>query len=364
MNATYCYMWHVLLNPSILSDKNNPKIKRNLFFFELKKFDIIPTLSCFLLCDSTRNKYAFLQSVLQNPFFTQSQKDEFLDIFILVQKRYFALSRFAYLWKWKRAVLAIDTDLFLNTIDAQKRHSFVLCRGKTKFQFIISDLMRLMEMAIWHNWEGCFRVISQAPSNPYTKQEFRTVDLYNIYYHMKWKMDIIIPQFFQLWFLDEFCLDTFKRKNDQYIRKMCIRQFTKTTSNKNILLYKNAKEMLSEYHFTCKWRIHDDFPKDVLVDAMRPYLYLHYLITFDILSIRQASYIEVLLHRELLRFYAFNKSFGLRKPCVILTKELINKPPQFKLDFLGEATQASVTEVVVKNEPFHMEKIEFSSWHL
>lgn len=325
---TFYLLWYSHLTPV-------PPPATGPLFFGLKKFDLTATLSCgfFNQANTITNKFKYLQqSVLQNPFINPTQKEDFVHVFGIVQRRYYALSRFAYLWKVKHAAVAIDTDLFLNIIDLKKRNTFVLYRGKNEFRFIVSDLMRIMELAIWHNWEGYFRVISQQPTNPYTKQEFRPVDLYNIYYHMKWNMDMIIPQFFHLWFLDGFCLNTFKRRNDLFIRKMCIRQFTKTVSNNNHVIYRDVLEMLSEYRFSCRWRIHEDFPKDVLVDAMRPYLYVHYLITCDILSCGQANYYELLLHRELLRFYAFNKLFGQRK---YFTKELT----------------------------FHEDKLEFHSWH-
>lgn len=325
-------------------------------YFSDEKKNMMSTLGSFLLFPeeeyTTRKKYTFLKYVLENQFLTLAEKNDFLALFNLIQKHYFAFSRFAYLWKWKRAAVAIETDLFLNKIDAGKHNCFVMFQGgKTKFHFVISDLMRLMEMAIWHNWESCFRVISQIPTNPYTKQTFRTVDLYNIYYHMKTKMDILIPQFFHLWFLDDFCFTTFKRNNDQYIRKMCIRHFTKTTSNKNPLIYRNVREMLSDYVFTCNWKIHENFPKDVLVDAMRPYLYLHYLVIFDIVSFRLASYYEIVLQRELLRFYHFNPSFG---------KKYITSVKQFKHSdfFMNEEIKAPVYQ-----ENFHTETPEFSSWH-
>ena len=201
-------------------------------------------------------------------------------------------------------------------------------------------------MAVWSNWEGCFRVITVTPTNPYTKQVFRTVDLYNLYYHMKWNTNIIIPQFFHLWFLEGFCTTAFSRKNDQFIRKMCVRQFTKTTSNQSQLLYRNVLEMLSEYYYTCKWKIHEDFPEDVLVEAMRPYLYLHYLITFNIVSFRLASYYEIVLNRELSRFYNSNKSFG-RKTYVITKQFLCNKAKTY-----------------TRSEVFHTETVGFSSWNL
>ena len=313
--------------------------------------NMLSTLGCFL--EKARNKYTFLKYVLENQFLTLAEKNDFLALFNLTQKHYFAFSRFAYLWKWKRATVAIETDLFLNKIDTEKRSCFVMYQGKTKFLFVISDLMRLMEMAIWHNWESCFRVLSQIPTNPYTKQKFRTVDLYNIYYHMKTNTNIIIPQFFHLWFLDDFCFTTFKRNNDQYIRKMCIRQFTKTTSNKNPMIYKNVREMLSDYVFTCNWKIHENFPKEVLVDAMRPYLYLHYLVIFDIVSFRLASYYEILLQRELLRFYNFNPSFGRR---------YITSVRQFKQsDF--NAGFATNEETLKSQETFDIETPAFSSWH-
>ena len=365
---TFNYIWYCHLEPE--RKPLEPDIFR--FFMGIDKSrtsGIVFTLGTFFLCSSSashdaddglfhplRNKYNFLEYVLHNKFITPDEKSGFLDMFQKVQNHYFSFNRLAYLWKWKRAHVAINTDLFLNIIEDDKRNSFVLYQGaRTKFQFIVSDLIRLMEMAIWQNWEGCFRVNSRHPSNPYTNQDLRVVDLYNIYYHMKWKMDVIIPQFFHLWFLDGFCLHTFKRNNDRYIRKMCIRQFAMTTSYQNPMLYKNVLEMLHEYYFTCKWKIHDDFPREVLVEAMRPYLYLHYLVTFDIVSLRLTSYYEILLDRALVRFFHFNKMFGrktIAAPIHQFSKSYF-KPPF--------CTLLPDKKYVVT---YHTESLDFASWHL
>lgn len=369
---TFNYLWCWYLNPSHIHLLNASKSDQNTddkifqFFMKLKTSTLTSTLSNYLLCSDKkpnlienpvplRNKYRVLKYVLQNPFLNESQKNDFLALFQFIQKQYFILSRFAHAWKWKRAVVSIDTDLFLSTIDIKKRNCFLLYQGKTKFYFIISDLMRLLEMAIWQNWEGTFRVKSQIPANPYTKTDFRVVDLYNIYYHMKFNMDIIMPLFFHLWFLDGFCFKTFLRNNDQYIRKMCIRQFAKTASNKNQLIYKHTIEMLADYYCSCKLKIHVDFPKDVLVDVMRPYLYLHYLITFDIVSFRQASFNEILLNRALKHFYEANKLFGRKE---IKTTRCL-KTSDFSLEFCKELSSKER-----KDEYFHIETIGFSSWHL
>ena len=341
---TFRYLWYCSLASSLKDDigKNNFR-----FFYSLKKEvsrKMSTTLSMFFLYSSPmKSKYTCLENVLQNKWLTPAQKNEFLDIFSSIQKQLFAFSRFAYLWKWKRACVSIETDLFLNPIDRTKPNCFVLYQGKNKFCFVISDIIRIMEMAIWHKWEACFRVISHYPTNPYTKQEFQDVDLYNIYFHLKWKTNITIPPFLHLWFLEEFCLSTFARKHDQYIRKMCIRQFTRNTTHQNQMLYRNVKEMLSD-HYACKWKIHEDFPREILVDAMRPYLYIHYLVTFGIVGFRQACYLEIMLHRELLRFYNFNKEFGRKS--YIVTKQFNN----------NKLTQ--ITEV------FQTETLGFTSWNL
>lgn len=342
---TFRYIWFCSLAPNI---RFSQLLFNDFGFFSSvmkeQSEKMITALSmCFLYSFPSKNKFTLLNEILQNKWLTPAQRNEFLDSFGCVQKHYFAFSRLAYLWKWKRASVSIETDLFLNPIDRSKPNCFVLYQRKNKFCFIISDLIRIMEMAIWHNWEACFRVNSLAPTNPYTKQKFTTVDLYNIYFHMKYKMNIIVPTFLDLWFLEEFCLTTFTRKNDQYIRKMCIRQFTRNTSNQNPMLYRNVKEMLSD-HYSCRWIIHEDFPRGILVDAMRPYLYLYYLITFDIVSFRRASYLEVLLHRELLRFYNFNKAFGRKS--YIITKQFNSN----KLTHMAES--------------FDTDTLGFSSWNL
>ena len=369
---TFNYLWFHHLDPL------NTEKDKFLFFTGLAsvRAGIIQTLGTFFLCSEgkntkipylkdneegllhLRNKYQFLKYVFANKCLTEIEKSAFLDVFQKVQKRYFTFSRLAYLWKWKRAYITIDTDLFLNPIDNEKRNSFMLYQGtKNKFFFIVSDLMRLMEMALWQNWEGCFRVSCLNPTNPYTKQIFRVVDLYNIYYHMKWNMDIIIPQFYHLWFLDGFCLHTFKRNHDRYIRKMCIREFTMTASNKNNMITKNIHEMLSEYDYTCKWKIHDDFPGDILVDAMRPYLYLHYLVTFDIVSLRLTGYYEILLHRALLRFYHLNPLFGRKR--IITARNF----PFGKSYFKPACCVPPITPTIVLPPSFHTESLEFATWH-
>ena len=374
MMNTFKYLWLAYLDPHNIPQKEDDNALLKVFVG--LKNSMNTTLGMFFLCSdgaksisylndnavglvTLRNKYKFLKYILQNKCLSESQKDDFICTFQVVQKHYFAFSRLAYIWKWKRAFVTIETDLFLNTIDDGKSNSFILYQGKTKFYFIISDLMRLMEMAIWQNWDGCFRVESQSPTNPYTKQEFSAVDLYNIYYHMKWKMDIIIiPQFFHLWFLEDFCFTTFKRNNALFIRKMCIRQFTKTTSEKNQMLYKNVQEMLADYYYTCKWKIHEDFPRKVLVDAMRPYLYLHYLISFDIVGLRQASHYEILLNRALIRFFNFNKLFG--RKVIPTTPSLLFHKSYFNPDCCKEL----VYQVKTKDQPaFYTESLDFPTWH-
>jgi hypothetical protein len=344
---TFRYLWVCSLAPSEI--RYSQLLFNNFAFFSSLREEVsnkmTTTLSMFFLYSfPATSKYTLLdEKILQNEWLTSAQKNEFFNIFSGIQRQYFAFSRLAYLWKWKRARVSIETDLFLTPIERQKPNCFVLYQGKNKFCFVIADLIRIMEIAVWHKWEACFRVTPHSPANPYTKQEFRKVDLYNIYFHMKWKMNIVIPVFLHLWFQEEFCLGTFARKNDQYIRKMCIRQYTRNTSNQNQMLYRNVKEMLSD-HYACKWRIHEDFPREILVDAMRPYLYIHYLVTFDIVSFRQASYLEIILHRELLRFYNFNKAFGRKS--YIITK------------------QFNSNKLVQKTEVFQAETPGFFSWNL
>jgi hypothetical protein len=300
-------------------------------------------------------KYKYFMAQYKNIFISDTEKDNLLTMFFTVQKRYSALNRFAYLWKWKRANVAIDTDLYLNDIESDKSHIFTLYQNNAKFMFSIPQLIRVIETALFHDWEGCFCVNVQWPKNPYNKQLLKAHDLYNIYYYMKYNMCTNIPRFFYLWFLEGFCIVKFSQNNDRLVRKMCIRNYIKNVPNTDKNVYEDAFDMIDDYYRVCNWTIDSDFPKHILVDTMRPYLYLYYLINYDGVSDKQTVQYENILRRALSKFYKQNHAFGRK---MINMDKLIGFPQsEFHRKFFNEPKKPV-------HISFNKEAVEFSSWGL
>jgi len=259
-----------------------------------------------------KQKYAILSTIFRNRFLDEACREKVIDMYCKNQRRYLALCRFAYLWKVKKAYTCVESDLYLNTIEPTKNNTFVLFQNNKKYCFIISDLIKTLEYAVCHEWEDEFDVISKKPCNPYNKQPFQNHDLFNIYFHMRFNMDVVIPSFFHLWFLEQFDLSTFLIKHKRLLRKICIKHHVFNVSNTSILIYKDIRIMLFDNNFTRKWLIHDDFPKETLVDLMRPYLYMFYLIYYDVLEYEEIVLYEATLALELMKCYKCNPLFGRR----------------------------------------------------
>ena len=277
-----------------------------LYFHLVKSVNYIPN-DDYIQC---RQKYSLLNSIFYNPCFNETCREKVMDLYCTIQRRYLALNRFAYLWKFKRANTCVDTDLYLNTIDPTKKNTFVLFQNNKKYCFVITDLLKLLEVSLCHKWEDDFEIISKNPSNPYNKQPLLRHDLYNIYFHLRCKMDMVIPSFMHLWFLESFDLASFPIKHNRLLRKMCIRNYVFNISNTSNTIYKDIREMIFENSYTRKWAIHADFPKETLVDVMRSYLYIYYLIHYDVLEHEEQMWYEAALTLELIKCYKYNPSFG------------------------------------------------------
>ena len=306
---------------------------------------------------SCKLKYKILSSIFVNDFFDECCREKVIDRYCKIQRRYMALNRFAYLWKVKKALTCVDTDLYLNTIEPTKRNSFVLFQNNKKYCFIITDLIKILEHAVCHEWEDNFDIISKNPCNPYNKQPFLKHDLYNIYFHMRFNMLVVIPPFFHLWFIENFDLSAFPLKHTRMLRKICIKNHVFNVSNTSYIVYKDIREMLMDNSYTRKWVIHADFPRETLVDLMRPYLYIFYLIYYDVLDYEEQVWYEAALTLELIKCYKFNPQFGRR---IVNPTTICAKSNKDRFVFAHKVENDSCTDAKEKYS-FNTKTIKFSS---
>jgi hypothetical protein len=135
----------------------------NTFFLIIKKYfnitdypfpnlDSIQKIIYFMFVykkeHSLKIKFKYLDDQINNIFLTEEQKDDFINIFCKIQKTYFALARFAYIYKYKKAKIIVDFDLCLNPIDINNKNSICLLQEKYKYCFRINDLINIIDTAL------------------------------------------------------------------------------------------------------------------------------------------------------------------------------------------------------------------------
>jgi len=282
---------------------------------------------------SIKNKFNMFKHMIDNVFIKELEelKEEMLDLFCKIQKTYYGFSRFAYIYKYKKSQYVIKNDLYLNEIDECKTNVYTLYQDKSKYLFMINDLINIINNNLSNSPN--FFVSPKISKNPYNNMPLTHASLYNIYFFIK-NRNGIIPELFHHFFMCNFNISLFAQKYECIIRNTAIKNFVNLSSIE--ILYPNIQHMLRVY--AKKIRIHKEFPKEKLLNIMRPYLQLYYLEKFAITGsgIKYESKTE--LEDKLRLFVKFNPHFGrkyihfLSKPIFIFQNDdanLNNKRKRF-----------------------------------
>lgn len=279
----------------------------------------------------TRRKYSFLREFLRNTFLTSENKEVVINTFCMIQKIYKWLNRRIYLWHYKKTEVAVNTDLCFNDITVESRYVFPLRQENKLFYFSTADLFRIIKNALSQEHESGFQVISHYPKNPYNNKLLYTTDLFNFYFHVKFVLQAAIPLYFELWFLEDFNINTFTLKHENMIKKFCIQNYIQNASNTNTFLQRGIETMLDEYASICPWNIHSQFPKTILLDKLRQYLYVYFLICYDAIDYNYLHTYETLLELKLKRCYYNAPRFG--SPITVYESKINSLPKSsFSID--------------------------------
>ena len=258
----------------------------------------------------TKKKYTILQSILDNPFYGKTTKNAIVYEFGKVQRKLLALNRFAYLWKLNRADVAVNADLMFTDLNPNEDSCFVLYQNKKKFYFRITDLLRIIESALCHEWDEPFEIIPRYACNPYNKITFESVDYYNIYHHLLFHTRIAISPIFKAWIHYECDIPVFTIQCEKLIRQKSIEYFVATMTNNNITAYNDIIQMIRENRATRHWVIHPKYPRAKLVELFRSCLYYYYMIEYDVLSLEQKLLYEAKLWSKLLKISRAHPKLG------------------------------------------------------
>lgn len=284
---------------TINEDKNNNRnmVKNLLYSFitSTSTLSLTPTF-----------KYNYLRFIILNDFFNKETKENFLDDFMKVQRKYFIIMRTIKKYRYKKAEIQINTDIFLNPITINDKNVFVLFQNNKKFLFTITDLVNLINSAL-----GNTEYFFSSPlicKNPYNNMPFNKPDLYNIYFFMK-STNIIIPTLFHHFFMVNFSLSKFKLENEDNIREYAIKNYITNTCEQE--LRRKILQMLRCNYYSDNIKIHNDFPTITLIKIMKPYLNLYLHSIYSTESNKKIQY-ENILHMKLKQFARYNPRFGRR----------------------------------------------------
>jgi hypothetical protein len=254
-------------------------------------------------------KLSALNCLLNNIFISNELKEKILDIFCKAQRHYYALTKFSNVYRCKIWQLVVTNDLMLNSLSINHPATFVLLQNKSKYLFSMNDLINIIETAICN--APNFFLSPLPPKNPYNNQKLSTSTLCNIYFKMKegvCKFSLIM----HLFFLENFVKNDFYVNNEAFLREYAIKKYVYTSHSQT--LYNSVKIMLQNNDYTNKLIIHDEFPKDMLVNIFRPYLFYYYIIHFSIKGTEKIYKYKNILDVKLKKFYEHNSLFG-RKVC-------------------------------------------------
>ena len=255
-----------------------------------------------------------LNLFLENMFYDDETKDKLFNIFSLAQKHYFAFLKLSNIYKLKKSQIVVNTDLMLNVIESNGRNTFVIVENNKKYLFTLNELISIIENAIGNSPHFFSQPLW--PLNPYTNQKLRMSTLYNIYFKMK-QSGRVISLIFHYLFLEHFNLVSFSEKHESYIRDIAIHRHVFNSPYSS--LYDDIIGMLYNNVYAKVLPIHEDFPKETLVQIFRPFLYYYYSISYGENDYAKKYKYRMILNKKLQKFCEFNSMFG--RKIIKLTKK-------------------------------------------
>ena len=259
---------------------------------------------------NTKNKFIFFKESLDH-FLIKKKVDEFIYYFYKIQKTYNVLNKFVYNYKYKKANLVVDTDMALNKLEINSKNVMCIFENNAKYLFHINDLIKIINNSLTNSQSFFCQPISV--KNPYNNLQFNKSVLYNIYFFIRNKTDYYPELIFKFFFCD-FNLTVFTYKYESLLREYIIDNFVYNSNNDTLV--KDIFKMIEDFNSFCKKRklknkivIDKDFPKDILIKAMRPYLLLY---CKSYLSYNEQSREDALYYviKKLLDFNKYNPIFG------------------------------------------------------
>jgi hypothetical protein len=269
---------------------------------------------------SIYKKYHFYEKINTNIFLSQEYKDNFNELFYKFQKYYWVFSKLAHIYRYKKAKVIINSDLCMNTINEGDKYVFTLLQNKNKYLFNIHELIKIINSSLSHD---NYYFIEPLPiKNPYNNIILNKSSLYNIYFFIRFNT-LLSPDLFFYYFNVNFDINQLVKHHKNLLRNYAINNALTSDVNK---LYEDILDMLDYYNNNVYKYIHYDnsslvrmncyqinidnnFPKNILINVMKPYLQLYLIFKHSYLEVDKKNAKNELIYK-LIKFYKYNNNFG------------------------------------------------------
>lgn len=225
-------------------------------------------------------KFDVLEIFISNNFISEKDKNEFILLFNKTKTLYYLFKRKINFLKNKK-ILEYDNQLDLKLqplSNYSNKYIFTLYHENMKYKFLINDLLRIIYTNLT-NSDNLF-TLPCYPKNPFNNIPFYECNLYNLYFYLREK-NIVVPEYFYLFFKSGFDLITFHRNNECYLRNIVISKYHESFSNDE--LYEEIIIMLREFKPYHKIYLHINYEKNKVIEKILPIMkiYWNYVFSFN-----------------------------------------------------------------------------------
>ena len=116
----------------------------NVFSLNYDKSDPVKPLMKLVFISLVNNRYKGKFNMFKETLisFLQFSRDEFINFFCKIQKTYYAFSRLAFIYKYKKSAMSVTTDIGLNDITINDK-------TKTRIDVTVGDILHQILMAAY-----------------------------------------------------------------------------------------------------------------------------------------------------------------------------------------------------------------------
>ena len=258
--------------------------------------------------------------------------------FSKIQNVYNKLSRFVYLYKFKKAkIYEYDHDFTFTPLNEYKSNIiFTLFENNVKYKFKITDLIHIIKSSLI-NCVDMF-VSTNSIKNPHTNNKILNSNIYNIYFFIL-NNKLSMPKLFYLFFQDNLNVKKFEHNNEVIILDEYIKH---TIAN---MQRRKQIKLCKEIIYSCRGKIrllnrikiHPNYSEDAILEKLK-HLIPNYLYQKYSLNPTKQHFHSYILIKKLKEFIVLNPMFGR----VIRKKELITKTEDININFIRKKNETFI----------------------